>query len=124
MTFLRRLVRTLSVYATATTWIVAAGLLAGVAGRAISFGTSLAVLSLVAISLLMLATHQEVTQIHVLVNSQRDEMVAKIDRMSVRHEEMSDTISRMSNRIGELLDALTKAHVPIPATKGEPDDRR
>lgn len=124
MNLARRVLRSLTFYPVTTIWLVSVGLLACVAGGALSFGVALVVVSLLALNVLLTATYRQASLVHSLVNSQRDEMVAKIDRMDVRHDRMSDTVTRMSGRIGQLLDALTEANVPIPSADGGVRDDR
>lgn len=112
---LRTAARSVLFYPLSGVWLVAMGLLAAVTARVLRADVAVVLFTLTVIAILLTATRAEVgstraevTKIHVLVNSQHDELVA--------------TITRMSTRIGQLLRALRTADVPVPHDDTGADD--
>jgi Flp pilus assembly protein TadB len=96
----RRLTAMFTWYPVSFTWLTGTSLAAAVSAGLLRADVALALFTLVVIAILLAGTSHEVSTIHVLVNSQHDEMVK--------------TINRMSARIGQLLHALHRAGVPVP----------
>jgi hypothetical protein len=108
---LRRLATMFAVYPVSLTWVVGMSLAAAVSADLLRADVAVALFTLVVIAILLHGTSREVSTIHVLVNSQHDEMVK--------------TINRMSARIGQLLHALHRAGVQVPdAVDAEEDAQK
>jgi hypothetical protein len=97
---LRRLGAMFAWYPVSFTWLAGMSLAAAVSAELLRADVAVALFTLVVIGILLAGTSREVSTIHILVNSQHDEMV--------------NTINRMSARIGQLLHALHRAGVQVP----------
>lgn len=119
---LRLIAHSIALYPVSVVWVVATGLVALTAGNEISPDIALVMLTLVSIIVVMASTHHEVSKIHGLVDSQHDELLETIERMSRRDDEMVDTINRMSARINQLLSRLREAGIPVPHNEAVGDN--
>lgn len=95
-------------------YAMSAALATTVAGHLLRADVAIALLTMAVVAVLVIATRQDVekirvlnTEIHDLVNSQ--------------HEEMVRTITRMSARIDQLLNAMRAANVTIPYPEAKED---
>jgi hypothetical protein len=81
VTYLRRFLGSISFYPVSTVYLASAAMIATVTGRYIRLEVALLIEGLVAIIAIQISMHSEVVRVHKLVNSQRDEMIARIDQL-------------------------------------------
>jgi hypothetical protein len=102
--YLRRVARSAAFYPVTVVYLAAVLALIGVVGGVLSLEVGLTALGFVAMLVVLVSMRGDVGQIHVLVNSQHDALLERVD---------------------ELLDALHEAGVAAPKDKAGVDrDRR
>lgn len=107
--YLRRVVTSTAFYPLSTLWVAAMLILSAVVGGALRLDVGLTLLTLSAVLIVVLAMRRDVSTVHSLVNSQRDELVT--------------TIKEMGDRIRQLIVALQEAGVAVPHDEGVDRDR-
>ena len=65
-------------------YVAAVATAAAVAGRAVRLDVGVVILGVFTVMVIQAAMHREVTKVHVLVNSQRDELVAHIQDLKAQ----------------------------------------
>lgn len=98
MNFLTRVVQGVSFYPLTGFYVGAVTILMLFSSDVINFQTGLIALTLTGVSMLLYSMRREVRTVHILVNSQRTEMLLRID---------------------QLVTALTDAGVPVPPKRTE-----
>ena len=91
--YVKRVTHSVAFYPVSVVYIAAAVDLSAIVGEAIRFDVGLVLLGLLAVLVILLSMRREVSNVHTLVNSQHDALVARID---------------------QLLAALTEAGVQVP----------
>lgn len=82
MSRLRRFTSSIAFYPVTAVYVAAAAASAAVAGRYLRLDLALVIVALVAVMAIQLSMRHEVRTVHHLVNSQRDELVARIDQLT------------------------------------------
>jgi hypothetical protein len=98
--YLRRVTRSVAFYPVTVVYVSAVVDLAAIVGGAVRLDIGLVLLALLAVVVILLSMRREVSNVHALVNSQHDALVASAESMG--------------DRIDQLIAALNTAGVPVP----------
>jgi hypothetical protein len=69
-------------YPVTIVYLAAAGVLAAIVGRLLRLDVGLALLALVAVLVVLASMHREMSAVHGLVNSQHDDLVARVSQLT------------------------------------------
>jgi uncharacterized protein YoxC len=80
-THLRRVIAACAFYPVTWTYLAGVAVIMSISEGLVSVSAGLIALSLLALLIALIFTRKEVQKVHILVNSQRDELVERIDQL-------------------------------------------
>lgn len=81
MTYVHRFAHSVAFYPVTIVYGACAAVIGAIAGHFLRADVALLLISLIAVMSVQVSMRREVRRVHVLVNSQRDELVARIDQL-------------------------------------------